>query len=282
MGTIGRLLYDNVLSRAVDYTYSVAPIVGYEPINAWDWHDWSLFATELSGVSTLDFELPAGTEWDSWAIYAVPFDLTNYPDEALIGLSLIGSAIIGQTSGTCVIDLQKETSPGSGIYTTIDTVFFQSTRALYYKPDMQNTHNGEKLRLRFTNGSASQLYIREICVGKTLLMPLGQHAGIAPPSLVSGLVITNTMSTNGSYLGRQTRRTVKRAEIMMEPVSVEWVRTNWNPLALHMAKYAAFWIWDYYDFPDDLAFVVATDIPPPENIRPGGKMKFNMPLAVIT
>lgn len=282
MPTIGRVLWNNIWRKATGIVYSGANVPGYEYINAIDWLDWSLFATQLSATTTLTAYFPFNTSFDSWGFYNVPFNTTELPDEAVIGLSLIGAGIIGQPSGTCQVLLQKETGVGTGVYSTIDSTIVQSTQAIFYREFTPLVLNGERLRMTFINAGGSQLYIRDFAVGSALRFPLGQHADIAPPSLGSGFVITNTQSVNGSILGRQTRRSEKTATIMLEPVSDAWVRASWEPFTRHAAREAFYWSWDYELHPQDVAFCAATDIVAPENTSPVPYMKVTLPMKVLT
>lgn len=282
MPTIGRVLYNNIWRKATGFVYSGTTIPSYEYINAIDWLDWSLFATQLSATTTLTAFFPYNTTFDSWGFYNVPFNISSMPDEAIIGLSLIGTGIIGQSTGNCQVTLSKETGVGTGVYAVVDSTFIQGAQSLFYREFAAIILNGERLRMTFANAGGSQLYVRDFAVGSALRFPLGQHADIAPPTLASGFVITNTQSVNGSMLGRQTRRAEKVATIMLEPVSPAWVRSTWDWFAKHAAKEAFYWSWNHDQYPQEVAFCAASDIVAPENTSPVPYMKVSMPMKVLT
>jgi hypothetical protein len=279
--TIGNVLYHNLLREAAAVSWSGAIIPGFEPLNAWDWHDWSLFATELSADRYLEFITPAATI-NCLALYVVPFDLTELANEAIIGLALIGLNVISQPLGVCVVKLQIETGVGTGIFNDTYTIAVQGVQSTWVIK-FANTIDvsNRKVRVRFANAVGSQLYVRQVAVGQALTFPIGQHVGIAPPRLSSGYVITNMPSVNGSMLSRQTRRIEKTAEIKLEPVTVDFVRDDWNPFARHASRYAFFWTWNFAEYPNDGIFAVATGVPQPENVMPTPRMRVSLPMRVI-
>ena len=284
--TRGQVLYRNLLRDALSVVYSGTETVGMELENAYDLNDWSFFATQSSISTTLEFTLPYGSLYDTIALMIVPFSTTELPDELIIGLGLIGQGQIGLSDGECTVTISRETGDGTNVWVDIATHTFTGTDSLWYLnlPALYVTNNNERLRMTFANIPGSQMLIREMSVGRRLEFEIGQHANVAPPSLASGFVLTNTPSMNGSLLGRQTRRVEKVAEIKLELLSPTWVYNQWNPFALFAAKYGPFFYsWNYYSKPEDSCLVTATDIQAPINMS--GKpylMEVSMPLRVIT
>ncbi len=281
--TYGQVLYKNEFRRSLVTSYDGTEIDGFGYINAYDWADWSLFLTELSADRRLTFSFPLNTTFNTFAVYVVPFTTYELPDEAIIGLALIGEAQIGQSNGSCTVTLEKETGSGTGIYTVLATKIFTGTAQMYYV-NLAATHTiagTERVRVRFNNTGGSQLVVRDMALGLRLDFDMGQHAGVAPPTLTSNVVLTNSVSVNGSLLGRQSRQMTKTMEIDLQPVAPDWVRTYWEPFAQHAVKKPFYYAWNYATYPLEVCLASATDIPAPENAMPVPKMKCNMPLRVI-
>jgi hypothetical protein len=281
--TYGQVLYDNVLIRNTAVSYDGTAVAGFGFVNAYDWADWSLFLTELGPVDRrLTFSLPYGSTFDTFAIMVVPFNTVDLPDEAVIGLAIIGQAQIAQSNGSCAVSIELETGPGTGVYNTIASKTITGTEALWYVnlPALYAV-TIERVRVRFVNASGSQLVVRDMALGRRLTFDMGQHADIAPPSLTGGVVITNSVSVNGSLLGRQTRRVEKSAEIALDPVKPAWVRTYWEPFAKAAVKRPFYYSWNYANYPGDSCLVTATNVEQGKNASPPGTMSVNMPLRVI-
>lgn len=281
--TYGEVLYENAFRRSLATSYDGTEISGFGYVNAFDWADFSLFATELSADRRLTFSFPFNTVFDTFAIYVVPFETYDLPDEAIIGLALIGEAQIGQSNGSCLVSLELETGAGTGIYTTIATHTFTSTDQLWmaHLPALYAIATTERVRVRFTNSAGSQLVVRDMAIGQRLTFEMGQQADIAPPSLTSNVVLSNSMSINGSLLGRQSRQLAKTMAIELNPVTKEWVRGYWEPFAKHAVNKPFYYSWSPINYPEDACLASATEIVAPTNTTPVPHMKCSMPLRVI-
>jgi len=108
----------------------------------------------------------------------------------------------------------------------------------------------------------------------------GQWSGISPTELNQGIVNGNTMSVNGSFLGRNRRRFEKKGNIKLENLSQSWVRSTWEPFSLAAAEHAFFYRWNPTEYPDDVSFAVG-EIRGPENTT-AGNMSVSMPIMYLT
>lgn len=281
--TYGQVLYDNLLQRNTAVSYDGTAVSGYGFVNAYDWADWSLFLTELSADRRLTFSLPYNATFDTFAIMVVPFNTVDLPDEAVIGLAIIGQAQIAQSNGACTVAVELETGPGTNTYTAIASRNITNTEALWYVnlPALYSVTT-ERVRIRFNNTVGSQLVVRDMALGRRLTFDMGQHSDVAPPSLTGGVVISNAVSVNGSLLGRQTRRVEKTAEIALDPVKPAWVRGYWEPFAKAAVKRPFYYSWNYSAYPGDTCLATAVNVEQGKNASPPNTMSVNMPLRVIS
>lgn len=282
--TYGQVLYENAFRRSLATSYSGTQTPGFGYINAYDWADWSLFLTELTtNTRDLTFSFPTNTTFDTFVMYVVPFETALLPDEAIIGLAMIGEAQIGQSNGACTVALRIETGPGTGVYTTIASHTFTRTDQLWSVnlPALYAISSTEQVQVRFTNTAGSQLVVRDMALGKRLTFEMGQQRDVAPPSLTSNVIISNSVSVNGSLLGRQSRQVAKEMEIVLEPVTKEWVRSYWEPFAKSAVKLPFYYSWSPIDYPGDVCLAAATNLVAPVNMMPPGYMRCSMPLRVI-
>lgn len=252
---LAEVLYDNAL-RDDDITYSGAVTLGFEPENAVDWRDFSLFRPAV-GTSTFDVIVPANHTIDT----AYLWPLINS------GASITSVAI------------QYESAPAT--FTTLYTFTPTTNSILSGKFGAVTVLAGRKVRVVFT-GVVGDFDIRQVTVGRRLQFPIGQWVGVAPPSLVSGVVMENVISVNGSVIARNVRRTEKKAMINLNYLEQSWVRNTWDPFAQHATRYAFWYSWNPVGYPAELAFAVAEEISAPTNSTPVPRMAVEMPLRVLT
>jgi hypothetical protein len=94
-------------------------------------------------------------------------------------------------------------------------------------------------------------------------------------------VVENVISVNGSILGRNLRRIVKSGNIELNYLTQSWVRSYWNPLAIHASTLAFFWRWNPVSYPKEIGFCVADKIEAPQNSSPPPYMSVSMPLLYL-
>jgi hypothetical protein len=111
---------------------------------------------------------------------------------------------------------------------------------------------------------------------------MGQWADITPPTLYSGVVLSNVIAENGSILGRNVRRAEKKGELSLDYLDPTWVRTSWDAFAIHAARYPFFYRWDPVGHPAEVAFAAAESIQAPRNSSPPPYMSVSMPMRIIT
>lgn len=282
----GRVLWDNLLARASGVEWDGDDIENLSYENAYDYSDFTLFATTIGDTNYLTFNTTPENDIDTIAIYIVPFIASDVlPDEAIIGYSFIGSALIAQptANGVCTVTLQKETGEGTDVWTDVVSKVFSGRDYIWYETFAAvSVPDARRMRIKFENTAGSQLIVRQIALGEGLVFPIGQYDQVTPPSLVSNVVITNPVSQNGSLLTRQSRRLEKTAEIDLQYLTRTWVSDSWNPFAVHAAKKPFFYSWNHEDFPDDACWATAGEIIAPAYMQPPTKMRVSMPLRCLT
>ena len=258
--TLGRVLYENLLRQGT-VSYDGTTVSGFEPANAYDWRDFSIFRADATITTNLDTTFTSDVTMDAAGVFLRLDDDTG-----------------------ATIAVEYETASGSNVFTQVALFTApsdDSTALLQLKSFTEVTIlTGARLRFKISGGP-SDIDIRQLCAGSRLDFPIGQHVGLQPPSLSNKLVVDNVIAINGSIIGRNTRRVTRQHEIMLEYLDDSWVRTYWEPFAEHMQRYSCFWQWDPDDHEDDVAFAAASNISPPENSSPTPKMMVSMPLQVL-
>jgi len=243
------ILYDNAARDAgVSPVYSGSIVSGFEPINASDWRDFSLFRA-ASGTSTLDYAMAQDRAIDSACIYLATI-----------------------CAGT--ITLQYESSPA--VYTTLATWNNASVGVHMQQLASVTVLAGRNVRWLFSLTGLTD--IRQLAAGPALIIPIGQRSGLNPPTLTQGIVVNNTIATNGSIIGRSIRRMDRKTQLSVEYITPEYVRTTWESFAQHAVTKAFFYSWDYQTYPDEVTMSIAESIGAPENMPNPRFMKVDWPL----
>ena len=281
--TLPEVLYANSLrDYAVAPVYDGPEVEGMESVNAYDWLDWTLFQTEANTESVLMWQARPSQYVDGAAIYIVPFDTDFLTDEAIIGLSLIDNAIIGQSTGSCTIFLEYATTYG-GPWTAAASQVFSGTLSMAYLTfNAVNTSSYPWWRFRIVNDASSQVFIRQLVAGPIQYMPQGQHVDQIRPYVPDSVILSNPITVNGSMLTRQSRRTEKAAELIQSPVSAAFVDNEWSKFVRHARAYPFFFMWNKAQYPAQVCFAAATDLPAARNTNPTPWCEVRMPLRLVT
>lgn len=256
MGQVcAQVLYDSVLyARKSTLAYTGAVVSGFEPLNAVDWRDFSIFIA-AAGTTYLSVQVGSDTVIDTIVTWR----------------AASGSAIV----------LTVETSPDMSSWTAATTHSTAADGMSWTSFTPVTVPVGGGVRVRIDGGASSSRW-RQISVGARLTFPIGQWVDIAPPRLFHGVVIDTVMSTNGSILGSNLRRMDKRGQIDLTHLDPVWVRASWDKLARHAASKPFWWQWDPTSHPDEVAFASALSIDPPVNMMPPPFMKASMPIRYLT
>ncbi len=251
-----QMLWDSLFHRySSTLAYSGTSVDGFEPINAVDWRDFSLFSS-AAGSKTLKIQVSAAEPIDTAVIWAPA------------GLASDATVVLAS-------------SPDNVTYTTLATIPTNTLGNISWV-----SFTGVTIPvsgwLRFTIASASATNWRQMSVGLSIQAPTGQWANVAPTGLFSGVIMENLISVNGSIIGRNQRRIQKTGQLALNYLPQAWVRTTWENFARHAAKKAFWYRWDATNYPADVAFAVASSIQAPMNDRPPPFMKVEMPLDLLT
>jgi hypothetical protein len=250
MANLARVLYNNVLRDATTVTYSGTETSGFEKENAKDFLDWTLFRTS-SGNTDLDYTVGANTDIDSFSIYTKTHTTAN------------------------TIALKYESSPST--FTTLQTYTATSGKLTMDSFSSVTVSSGRKIRVSFTGGSVD---VRQLWVGEYMEMQRGQWADATSPVLNQGIKVTNSISVNGSFLGRSIKRTERSGKIMLEHLTQDWVRNTWEPFTAHASKRPFVYKWSPTSYPNEIGFCFAEKIVAPKNAA-NSFMAVEMPIRML-
>lgn len=246
---MAQVLYDSAFYKyRSSLNYSGAETSGFEAINAVDWRDWTIFQS-AAGTTHLKVQLTAAMAVDALVVWSV----------------VAGSAATLSWS-----------ADGSS-WTTLGTITTASASPEWLDFASVTVPLNGWLRITF----AASAQWRLLSAGAKLQFPIGQWSGLNPLSIYQGVVVENVISTNGSILGSNIKRTAKTATLSMPHLTPEWVRASWDPFTRHAAKRAFWYRWDPSGHPTEVAFAAASGIEAPLNDKPG-RMKVELPVYAIT
>jgi len=238
-----KFLWDNIL-RGITPTFSGTTITGKEPSNATDWRDFSYFSADSGN---LDYVISLDTSIDSVCFYVANFTGT----------------------GSETIVLQYESSPST--FTTLATLNPSGGKLSLIEFTQVTVLAGRKIRFVVTVGTGT-LLIRQLVVGAIMQAEQGQYKDVIDPILTQGVKITNTISTNGSLIGRSIKRLERSGNIKIQNLSASWVRTTWEPFVKHASRYPFIYAWNTRDYPNSISFSFASRIMPAQNNGKGDRM----------
>ena len=235
-----RFLYNNVL-RGITPSWSGTTISGSPPENAIDFRDFSYFQAD---TGNLDFTMTADTDIDCASVYVANFTGT----------------------GTEQILIQYESTPSN--YTTLATIDPAGGKLSFDEFSSVTVLNGRNIRVKVTAGTGS-LLIRQAIVGEVMEAERGQWASATNPNFYQGIQVTNTISQNGSLLGRSIKRLERKGKIQLDHLSAAWVRSTWEPFSQHMARYPFVYSWNPRDYPTEIAWAFSQGIKAPSHTQNG-------------
>ena len=255
--TNAQVLYDSAFYRyRTLLTYDGAVVSGFEPANICDWRDFTIFRVGVAGTVHLKIQLAADTTFDCAQVWCPP-------------------------SGANGATITFQTSPDNAAWTTRATFTPDATGTILWT-DFTSVTMLATQWIRFTIVATGVSDFRQLSAGPKLMFPIGQWMGVAPPQLLSGLVLNNVIAVNGSILGRDYRRLEKKGEFSLTHLSQSWVRTYWDIFAQHAARRAFWWRWNPTDYPNEIAFAAAENIEAPTNDRPPPLMRAGLPIRFLT
>lgn len=252
-----QVLYDSALHRfkaSLSYDGSIAD--GFDPINAVDWLDFSLFRA-VTGTSHLKVQATAAITLRSFVAW-----LPAAPPAGL--------------------DLYIETSPDDATWTTRGSMLAVSAAITWLDFTSYTLASGHYLRVRIANATGGTVDFRQLSVGPRLDFPVGQWAGIAPPTLYHGVVVDNIIAVNGSILGRNVRRLEKQGKLDINLLDPAWVRSTFDPFNRHAGRFAFWYRWHPVGYPTEVAFAAANSISAPINEKPTNRMRVEMDMRLLT
>jgi len=246
--TKAKVLYDNFYARGT-VTYSGTPISGFEPVNAYDWRDFTIF--RMDDGQNLEVNMGGAEAVTTFVLWV-----------AAAGSS--GNLKLQRFSGSWADVVSVGLSGATMIWSSVSMTY--ARYRIVWEPA--------------TPGAT--IDIRQVAIGSAMEFPIGQWADVSPPELYQGVILQNIASMNGSILGRNIKRIEKNGKLSLNLLDPAWVRSTWDPFAIHAARKAFFWQWDPAGHAQEIAFAVATEINAPTNDRPPPRMKVEMPIRFLT
>lgn len=255
---LGQVLYADVLRAAGLDTYSGTTVSGFEPLNAFDWRDFTLFRPEPGLTTATSLALASDTVLSALAGWFVP----------------------GAHAST--FTLEYETAPSvwatAGALTATPGVTVPQWTAISVPPTVAA---GRKVRWSCAVG-AGGCDVRLLTAGPAVTFPTGQWAGVAPPTLFADVSVENVIAINGSVLARNVRRVDRSGEINLEHLDPAWVRSTWDALVRHAARYPFWYRWAPVGYPTEVVLAAATAIEAPQNARPQPRMSARLPFRALS
>lgn len=95
----------------------------------------------------------------------------------------------------------------------------------------------------------------DISFGKALKMPYGVYIGYTPPQQDRDKTILNSISQNGSFVGRTVLRKGISTDLSFKGMTLDFVRNYWEGFVNHAELYPFYLLWDKVNYPADNAFV---------------------------
>jgi|DEB0MinimDraft_10_1074344.scaffolds.fasta_scaffold07119_2 hypothetical protein len=219
MSLLPKFLYSNVL-RGITPTWSGTTVSGSPPENSIDWRDFSYFQAD---TGNLDFTMAVDTDIDGFSAYVANFTGT----------------------GAETITLQYESAPS--VFSSLSSINPAGGKLVFAATSAVTVLAGRKIRLAVSVGTGS-LLIRQLVVGEIMTAERGQWASATNPNFYQGIQVTNTISQNGSLLGRSIKRLERKGKIQLDHLSAAWVRSTWEPFSQHMARYPFIYAWNPRDY----------------------------------
>jgi hypothetical protein len=250
--TCAQVLYDSAFFRYRSVlTYDGTVVSGFEAANMCDWRDFTVFRVGAAGTVHLKIQLGAATTFDCAQVWC---------------------PVSGANGATVTFD----TSPDNSTW-TVRATFTPDASGTILWTDFTPVTMGMNEWVRFTIVATGISDFRQLSAGPKLMFPIGQWAEVAPPSLLSGVVMNNVIAVNGSI-----RRLEKKGDFQLTHLDQTWVRTYWDVFAQSAARRAFWWRWNPTDYPNEIAFAAAEDIVAPTNDKPPPLMKATMPIRFLT
>lgn len=244
------LLYRNIANQAGATVTVSNEDADFPEENGRDWFDYSLVAIG-AGIQTVDITLASAADCDCAAWYFA-------------------------TGASGTVDIQINTGGGFGaslgqkVITDVPQLMRFANQALTA---------GMQIRFTINNTSGAVCYLRQYCAGACMLAEQGQRGGLNPPVLNQGLMVKNSISVNGSMLGRDVRQLDRRSSIALEYLTEGWVRTYWEDFTGEAIRHAFFYAWDPDFHPDEVVMSAADSINAPVNMdSPNTRMAVTMPI----
>ena len=244
-----KILYNNIL-RGITPTWSGTTVADAPPANAIDWRDFSLFT---ANTGNLDFTMTADTDIDAVSIF------------------------VATTAGSNSIVLQYESAPST--FTTLKTYSAPSGTLTLDTFASVTVLSGRKIRFVIT--AATTMNIRQLVVGEAMETEMGQFTTMQYPTLLGGLKITNSISANGSVIGRDIKQVERMGSLTLDYLTPSWVRATWEPFARHAARYAFIYQPHPTGYAYEVAFSTADSIEAPTNMGKGDRMAVSWKLRHI-
>lgn len=252
-----QVLYDSLLYRQrTNVFYTGTNIDGFEPINAFDWRDFSIFRASAGSVD-IRVQVPNG--------------------------GLVDTLVVWQPAGgPSAPVVTVSTSPDGTTWTPIGNVVSLNDGAIRWldlTPVTLPANGWVKVNI---NDATYTSDWRQISVGAKMTFPIGQWVGVNPPKLYQGVVVESVIANNGSILGRNLRRLEKKGNLNLTHLLPAWVRDTWDPFAIECGRHAFWHRWDPVGHPTEVSFAVAESIEAPVNMLPPPRMSVAMPIRFLT
>lgn len=217
------ILYQNLLMLGT--VTASSEDVNYPVENSFDGFTNTFYRTAVSGAVEILLELTSSYDCDYFAIFNT--DGGSY--SATYKLQYwTGSVWADCFTATAVTG----TTPQAKLFTSVNSTKF---KVILDATDVTNWCN--------------------ISFGKRLQMPYGQYIGFTPPQQNKNDTILNSISQNGTFVGRSILRKGINATFEFVGLTFAFIRSEWTNFIEYAEKYPFYVIWNYETYPDETAYL---------------------------
>jgi hypothetical protein len=221
--------------------------------NAYDWNESSYWQPASGGASWLQCVLPkaqcanyVGLHATTLAANGGSYDLQYSLDSGTTWTSVFGGPIT---------PTQNFDSLGNPTGMPVQYRSFSPVVASYW---------------RFWMTSSSPSMVGILAFGMDMKMERGCWTGMVPPSLGRSVLVTNSMTVAGKFVGRSVIRKNIQSSFKFEYLTEAFIRGQWMPFVVSAERYPFFVLWNNVNFPWEAVFAWSSkDIPSPQNQAPG-------------
>ena len=217
------ILHDNVIEGITPTATN--EVTGFEGVNVNNWLLYNSWKPGATGTVGVVFDLGSPKAVDTFCIY-------------------------GHNLNTEGCDLRLSYSDDDITYPDAVAAFTVADDGVIFKPF--TTQSKRYWRVRIQNCTVDAL-ISVVAIGTATVLPSDMYDGFRPP-LRGKVKNINSLSVNGTFLGRSIQPVPLDIVITQKNASQAFVRGDWNDFLAHAQSLPFFFSWDETNYPDETVY----------------------------